>query len=146
MVLVADVCLARSPVLLDIALGHGSAALVPLVVLSWALQRGVAVLPRSSSDAHIRANARLLGGSGGRDEELGVFLTREELSRIDDLDGQVDSHRECKSWAAEGECAANPGYMLTSCRAACGSGSAGPLGCTGQPAADDASGDGLDEL
>ena len=124
---------------------------VTMVVISWALQRGVIILPRSSTEGHIRENGAMLGGaldgvggggggsgsggggggaggggvrggaSGGTDGPiLGVFLTEGELERIDALDGLVDEHAECTNWAERGECEANPGYMLTSCRAACG--------------------------
>ena len=31
----------------------------------------------------------------------------------------IDGDERCAGWAAEGECKKNPGYMLTSCRAAC---------------------------
>jgi hypothetical protein len=37
----------------------------------------------------------------------------------------VDSHAACKSWASAGECAKNPGYMLTSCCASCRGGGGG---------------------
>jgi diketogulonate reductase-like aldo/keto reductase len=48
------------------------------VALRWAMQHGVAVLPRSSSPAHTAANARLL--AGGAD-----MLTPAELRAIDGL-------------------------------------------------------------
>jgi hypothetical protein len=35
--------------------------------------------------------------------------------------GCVDTNRECAIWAATGECAKNPNYMLTSCCSSCGS-------------------------
>jgi len=31
----------------------------------------------------------------------------------------IDSHESCEEWAADGECTANPTYMLTSCSASC---------------------------
>jgi hypothetical protein len=30
-----------------------------------------------------------------------------------------DMHPQCSFWASEGECVANPGYMLTSCKLSC---------------------------
>jgi hypothetical protein len=130
-----------SPVIRAIAESHGGPAAVPAVVLSWALQRGVLVLPRSSSDEHIESNARLLlpepAASNSRDSATPskmlqpVFLSEEELARMDSLDGAVDAHAECGHWAALGECTANPGYMLPNCGAACGGGSAPPLSCSG---------------
>lgn len=30
-----------------------------------------------------------------------------------------DSNRECKTWASHGQCEANPGFMLESCRLSC---------------------------
>ena len=32
----------------------------------------------------------------------------------------ADDNTACEAWAAAGECAANPGYMKTSCKASCG--------------------------
>ena len=52
-----------SPVLASIAQAHGGMQHLPAVVLSWALQRGILVLPRSASEEHIRANAALLSPS-----------------------------------------------------------------------------------
>ena len=31
----------------------------------------------------------------------------------------MDNHPECGAWAARGECANNPNYMMQSCRASC---------------------------
>ena len=31
----------------------------------------------------------------------------------------VDDHASCADWSERGECARNPGYMLTSCRRSC---------------------------
>ena len=36
-----------------------------------------------------------------------------------DADGRVDERAECAAWAAAGECAANPRYMLASCARSC---------------------------
>jgi alcohol dehydrogenase (NADP+) len=112
--------------------GVAAADMVPLVVLSWALQRGVLVLPRSSSPSHIHANARLL-----KPHVVPVFLSQAELEEVDALDGALDTHAECGAWAAAGECAANPGYMLHGCHASCGVGTAAPLRCDGRPMGDD---------
>jgi ShK domain-like len=30
-----------------------------------------------------------------------------------------DTHSQCEFWASEGECVANPGYMMRSCRLSC---------------------------
>ena len=116
------------------------------VVLSWALQRGVLVLPRSSSSKHIDENAvRFLperrrkvkqqrDGSQYSGElsttpytldteankgGIGVFLSEAELHAIDVLDGTEDSHSQCPHWAGLGECEKNPRYMLNSCRVSC---------------------------
>mmetsp|Transcript_50055 Transcript_50055/g.98906 ORF Transcript_50055/g.98906 Transcript_50055/m.98906 type:complete len:439 (+) Transcript_50055:8-1324(+) len=50
----------ESPVIRAIADAHGGPLMVPAVVLSWALQRNVLVLPRSASEEHILENARRL--------------------------------------------------------------------------------------
>ena len=47
------------------------------VVLSWALQRGMSVLPRSSNEVHIRELANLLTGD--------PFLDEEDLTIIDEI-------------------------------------------------------------
>jgi hypothetical protein len=123
-------------VLRDIAEAHGGVDLIPLVVLSWGIQRGILVLPRSATSSHIMSNARLLGNYTGKDEasmrSLGVFLDARDLARIDALDGAVDAHRNCAEWAAEDECNNNPGYMLNNCPASCKSLSSEPLGCDGR--------------
>lgn len=31
----------------------------------------------------------------------------------------IDGDTRCAAWAAQGECTANPGFMLTSCRLSC---------------------------
>jgi len=116
-----------SPVLASIAQAHGGRQQLPAVVLSWALQRGVLVLPRSASEEHIRANAALLSpsslehssssgsisgsaGSGGAataettsPPRIAAFLTSAELAQIDALDGAVDTHVECAPWAVRGD-------------------------------------------
>jgi hypothetical protein len=57
---------------------------------------------------------------------LGSF-SQEEDSQICLADGTCrkqkiceDLHGKCDSWLAEGECDANPGYMLRSCPLSCG--------------------------
>jgi len=135
-----------SPVLRALAETHGRD--VAAVTLSWALQRGVLVLPRSAKPAHIASNARLLPADAASDNAgsnagsgatsayaapLPVFLTTAQLEAVDALDGAVDTHAECAAWAASGECAANPGYMLHACHASCGVGAAVPLRCDGRP-------------
>jgi diketogulonate reductase-like aldo/keto reductase len=74
---------------------------VPAVALSYLLQRGVGVLPRSSSAEHILENARLLS-AGGSSDRLGVILSRRELLTIDALDGGLDTHPGCAAWAQAG--------------------------------------------
>lgn len=60
-----------------------------LLVLTWALQEGVAVIPRSSKVEHIEELARLLpgkeGGEGGRVE---VVLSEGEMEEMRGLDGE----------------------------------------------------------
>lgn len=49
------------------------------VVLSWAMQRGMSVIPRSSKEKHIEELARLL-------EDKSTFLTEEDLQLIDQME------------------------------------------------------------
>jgi diketogulonate reductase-like aldo/keto reductase len=74
-------------VLQTIADRHGVS--VALVVLSWALQEGVAVLPRTTSDTHMADNAVLVRTAGGG---LGtrVFLEPQDMFEIEQLDGMLD--------------------------------------------------------
>lgn len=79
-----------SSVIKVIAQKHGVSA--ARVVLSWALQSGVGVLPRSATPAHISDNATLLrqqcsgaDGDGGGDGSLAVLLTAEDMAAIDAL-------------------------------------------------------------
>jgi diketogulonate reductase-like aldo/keto reductase len=55
------------------------------LVLSWQLQLGIAVVPRSKSEDHVRENARLLVGEGGR-----VVLSNKEMAEIAGLDGMAE--------------------------------------------------------
>jgi diketogulonate reductase-like aldo/keto reductase len=131
----------ESPIIKEIAMNHfGDESLVTMVVLSWALQRGVMVLPRSSSNDHIRENTKLFLKSSEEDnnnssnklkrvKKLSVILTHRELELIDALDGSIDRHVECHQWASLGECERNPGYMHESCRSSCKLGNALPLTC-----------------
>jgi diketogulonate reductase-like aldo/keto reductase len=70
----------------QIASAHGTSPV--MVVLSWALQSGASVLPRSSKGPHIDELAKLLGEPGG--ETLATFLKTEELERIDSLEVQEE--------------------------------------------------------
>jgi diketogulonate reductase-like aldo/keto reductase len=94
------------------------------VALRWALQRGAAVIPRSTKPKHIA-------------ESLNVFdfsLLDEQMSEIDALDGTdpkvirappppprtcLDESDSCGAWADAGECENNPSYMHKSCAASC---------------------------
>jgi hypothetical protein len=97
------------------------------VVLSWALQRDVLVLPRSTSFEHMKENINFMEGLYGG--LMPVLLSQDDLFQIDALDGGVDNHGECSNWAQHGECENNPSYMLNNCRASCGVGGAPPLDC-----------------
>lgn len=72
---------ASSGVLAEIAASRASTPFA--VALSWALQRGALVVPRSFSSTHIRANARMFDSDG----YLRPCLSGEELARVDALDG-----------------------------------------------------------
>ena len=91
------VCFPTSRVLREIA--ERRRVSVPVVALSYLLQRGVGVLPRSASPKHIADNAQLLGGGARR---LGVLLSSRELASIDAIDGHLDTHPNCIAWAKMG--------------------------------------------
>lgn len=65
-----------SPVVLAIANKHGRSTAE--VVLSWALQKGMSVIPRSSKKDHILQLARLLGENPG-------FLDESDMQQIDSM-------------------------------------------------------------
>jgi diketogulonate reductase-like aldo/keto reductase len=76
-----------SDVLLSIADRHN--VNVTDVVLSWAVQEGVIVLPRSSSKAHIASNAALLPSVG--ETVYNTFLSADDMKAIAALDGTLGS-------------------------------------------------------
>mmetsp|Transcript_48229 Transcript_48229/g.96174 ORF Transcript_48229/g.96174 Transcript_48229/m.96174 type:complete len:322 (-) Transcript_48229:150-1115(-) len=94
------------------------------VALRWALQRGAAVIPRSTKPRHMA-------------ESLSVFdfsLALSQMDAIDALDGTdpkamhlppppprscEDENPLCGQWADSGECDANAGYMHQACAASC---------------------------
>jgi diketogulonate reductase-like aldo/keto reductase len=94
------------------------------VALRWALQRGAAVIPRSTRREHIEANLALWD----------FELSSDQMAETDGLDGTdprsavpeappklcADEHRECEGWAAVGECEKNAGFMHTACAGSCG--------------------------
>jgi len=94
------------------------------VTLRWALQHGVAIIPRSSKPAHMAASLRLFD----------FELSPAQMNAIDALDGVDplsvhlppppprmcnDENESCGSWADSGECDNNPGYMHQACAASC---------------------------
>ena len=78
-----------SDVLKAIASDHGRS--VTDVVLSWAVQLGVVVLPRSTRDEHIRANAAILPDPKVQQGVYATFLTPSDMAQIDALDGSIGS-------------------------------------------------------
>ena len=69
-----------SPVVQSIAQKHGRSTAE--VVLSWALQRGMSVIPRSSNRRHIQELARLL-------EANSTFLDESDLGQIDSMKNTI---------------------------------------------------------
>ena len=67
------------------AIGAPSGASAAAVALSWAVQRGAVVIPRSSSPAHVAANARTYVGGA-----LQLCLSAADLARVDALDGTTE--------------------------------------------------------
>mmetsp|Transcript_49943 Transcript_49943/g.63981 ORF Transcript_49943/g.63981 Transcript_49943/m.63981 type:complete len:400 (+) Transcript_49943:24-1223(+) len=142
----------ENPILKDIANHHGGENKITDVVLSWALQRNVFVLPRSSSKHHIQSNAKFVSKNknslhkNNEDnvennevvdetevETVPILLNQKELELIDSLDGSIDRHVECFHWAQAGECDHNPGFMHQSCQSSCRLSQAIPLTCSGKP-------------
>jgi diketogulonate reductase-like aldo/keto reductase len=89
------------PVIVEIAKKHQVSP--ALVVLSWALQEGVAVIPRSSNPAHIKELAKLLPEDVEETENSGLpvllrtFLTDAEVQSITALgegEGQQQQGRD----------------------------------------------------
>ena len=112
----------KHPLLVAIGkeLGKSSAQ----VALRWALQHGVAVIPRSRNPHRMRANLQLDDWQ----------LTPHQMQTIDGLDGSdpsaislpppppllcKDDNTGCPRWAEDGECERNPGFMLHSCAGSC---------------------------
>lgn len=94
------------------------------VALRWAIQRGAAVIPRSTKPKNMRSNLQVFDFS----------LTDQQMADIDALDGTDpkavhappppprtcnDESDACGAWADAGECDANPGYMHKACGASC---------------------------
>ncbi|GMH60809.1 hypothetical protein TrRE_jg13593 [Triparma retinervis] len=69
----------RSRTLRHIAKSHG--VTIPTVVLSWQLQKEMAVVPRSTNPRHLRENISLLSSSA-------ITLTAEEITAIEALEGR----------------------------------------------------------
>jgi len=75
-----------STLLNQIALAHRVA--VSQVVLSWAFQKGIAVLPCSKNEKHIVTNAEFTKTTTDTNE-FEVFLSQNEMTDIDLLDGTL---------------------------------------------------------
>ena len=114
----------RHPVLTRLAGEVGRS--VSQLVLRWALQHGVAVIPRSARPE------RMIENLGALDFSLGS----DAMSSIDALDGTdprdersvlpparvkacADHHLSCDEWADAGECTRNPEFMRQTCAGAC---------------------------
>jgi alcohol dehydrogenase (NADP+) len=74
-----------SPILRRIAAKHNCS--IAEVVLSWALQEGSIIIPRSTRPAHIHANVRLLNCA---ESEVRVFLDQQDWQHIRALDGSIN--------------------------------------------------------
>ena len=72
------------PLLNAIASKHSRS--VPSVIISWALQSGASVIPRSSSKTHMQDN--LLSFISSDSNLLATFLSADEIESINSLDGQ----------------------------------------------------------
>ncbi|CAM9654184.1 unnamed protein product [Discosporangium mesarthrocarpum] len=79
-----------SPTLQAIAKAHGDVS-VQAVVLSWALQEGAVVLPRSTNASHMLENLQVFQtGERPGEGDIAVFLTDVEMDAIRALDGSLD--------------------------------------------------------
>ena len=79
----------KSPLLTSIGAAHGVSAAA--TALRWALQRGCAIIPRSTHPVHLAAN-----------RDLDFTLTSAELSAIDSLDG-TDTSTEASGSSSDSE-------------------------------------------
>ena len=101
--------------------GGNSTEMTPAqAVLCWSIQRGTAVIPRSSQTARIQANAALATGWGWWAVEPGsVVKERDRWGGRPDSGACEDHHEKCDEWATAGECSNNPGWMLKHCQDSC---------------------------
>lgn len=112
-----------SPLILEIA-GHYE-FVASQVVLRWAVHQNVTVIPRSKNPRNIYLNFRALDFS----------LTESEISYFNNITDYEyhpleikmnkgmacsDKHGNCQQWATDGECKANPDWMLVNCQQSCG--------------------------
>jgi diketogulonate reductase-like aldo/keto reductase len=95
MVFMGHSMLRKWPFLLDpltdphiIAIADARQATPAQVVLRWALQRGVAVIPRSVSKQHIEENASV-GGSTEEDGGVPLELSAREMQLMEGLEWMV---------------------------------------------------------
>ena len=113
----------KHPVILRIAkeLGRSTAQ----VALRWALQSGVAIIPRSQKPKNMANNLMVFD----------FALDSTQMAAIDALDGtdpntislppppprlcEDENKESCGMWADAGECESNPGYMHKACAASC---------------------------
>lgn len=82
----------KSAIIKKIAAAKGWSA--TQVVLTWALQHGVSVIPRSSKAKHIRDNGRVFDKHSGTGDGGGLFpegtLDVGEMQELDALDGTLE--------------------------------------------------------
>jgi diketogulonate reductase-like aldo/keto reductase len=80
------------PVLVDMASRYDRS--VAAVIISWAIQEGAIVIPKTSKADHVDDNARVLTASPSGDAisppKLTTFLTFRDIAIIRALDGSLE--------------------------------------------------------
>jgi diketogulonate reductase-like aldo/keto reductase len=83
------------PVLMDMASRYGRS--VASVIISWAIQEGVVIIPRTSKMEHIDDNSRILTGlstdnsnNANFSPSLATFLSYRDIAIIRKLDGSLE--------------------------------------------------------
>lgn len=114
-----------------IALAHKYDCTPSQILLKWALERSVAVIPRSTSPAHIRQNFEAtqvpLGTNDMRLLDSLSWLVAAPWNRptTPDLHGMgiqfvcSNKNDNCVEWAMSLECTRNPSFMRATCPMSC---------------------------
>ena len=90
--------LTEEPAVTAISAAHGNCG-EAAVLLRWAVQKGLSVIPRSTDPQRIRANASTVHGGGGSSSQGGgaqrLELSADEMAALDRLGQGSDAKRYC---------------------------------------------------